>query len=750
MKIWTKILLIAVIVLVLGTGVFVACTLIFNYSPESTLDFDNSGRVDMKENDAIEDFYLGKEPDLETPFIWLNDKFYNPVQTDPYLGDPWMIYKDGYYYFTRSTGVDVIISKGTSMTGLMFNEMTRKRIWDASDYGLTDIWAPELHFFDGHWYIITCSDTDNNNILHRVCVLKSKTDDAMGEWEFKGELMLPDGEWSIDATYFEYNGQLYCIWSGWLTQSDAEINGQYLFISPLDAPDKATEGSQRVAISVPEYDYEKITFPINEGPVMITSPLGTHFLVYSASASWDNGYCLSYLRFNGGDPMNPADWIKATKPLLESDDSIYLFAPGHNSFTKSPDGTEDWLVYHSAKYSKAGWDRHTLLQKLEWVDDAPYISAPISTNEAQPLPSGEVVNRKMYYAEDAVLSSGTLINDRDLSERKALGNNSSAKFIVSVEAAGYYGVMLRTVNDNMSESENIRLGVNSAYPLFINAPPTRYDYILSTASAMIYLEKGQNEIEIATTDHTLIESIILDMTVLSLEQSVPALNGNPQPSLPSGAISLVDEKSNWSGFAASSLMYRFEPRSESEIIWTNGKNGDGIDLGKIPRSCLSFDPAAIKNADAFTFNTWIYYRGRGFEDNGMFLPADTGNVIFAMSGTRGHFKLHGADADMPHALGFTGGIYDLDVYNLSDVYLPTNAWTMLTLVINGSDMILYVNGTAVATAPQATTVKDLDVDALKIGSSFWNPPSLNAIIDNANMWTRELSPSEIMDLYSFS
>ena len=52
---------------------------------------------------------------------------------------------------------------------------------------LNRVWAPELHFINGKWYIYFAADNgDNKN--HRMHVLESATQDAMGAYNFVGTL----------------------------------------------------------------------------------------------------------------------------------------------------------------------------------------------------------------------------------------------------------------------------------------------------------------------------------------------------------------------------------------------------------------------------------------------------------------------------------------------------------------------------------------------------------------------------------
>ena len=64
---------------------------------------------------------------------------------------------------------------------------------------------------------------------------------------------------------------------------------------------------------------------------------------------------------------------------------------GHNSFTKSPDGTEDWIVYHVKRYKDDGWDnRDCFIQKVDWTENGTLdFGTPAGWQEELEVPSGE-------------------------------------------------------------------------------------------------------------------------------------------------------------------------------------------------------------------------------------------------------------------------------------------------------------------------------------------------------------------------
>ncbi|WP_170109478.1 family 43 glycosylhydrolase [Melghirimyces profundicolus] len=129
---------------------------------------------------------------------------------------------------------------------------------------------------------------------------------------------------------------------------------------------------------------------MNEGP-QILKRNGKVFIVYSASGSWTPDYCLGMLTLkDGADPMVPGSWSKSKHPVFQRNDRAGVFGPGHASFTKSPDGTEDWIVYHATSGENDGWNnRKARTQPFTWNrDGTPDFGAPVSTDTVLDVPSG--------------------------------------------------------------------------------------------------------------------------------------------------------------------------------------------------------------------------------------------------------------------------------------------------------------------------------------------------------------------------
>ena len=89
--------------------------------------------------------------------------------------------------------------------------------------------------------------------------------------------------------------------------------------------------------------------------------------------------------------MDKTSWIKSKDPIFQQSPENGVYGTGHNSFFKSPDGTEDWILYHANDNPEDGCSdkRSPRVQKISWAsNDMPIIGVPISTSEHLIKPSG--------------------------------------------------------------------------------------------------------------------------------------------------------------------------------------------------------------------------------------------------------------------------------------------------------------------------------------------------------------------------
>lgn len=328
----------------------------------------------------------GGTPTPNPPVIPITT-FTNPLlQSGP---DPWIVKKDSFYYYTHTLGNRIAIWKTAKVSEL--KNAPVQTVWSAPATGPNsrNVWAPEIHFINNKWYAYYAAD-DGINANHRMYVLENSSADPLsGTWESKGKISDPSNKWAIDGTVFEHNSQLYFIWSGW--EGDVDVR-QDIYIAKMKDP-WTIEGT-RVMISTPTFDWEKLGTPdVNEGPEIIKNPSGKVFLTFSASGCWNDDYAIGLLTLkDGGNPLNATDWTKTPTPVFTKNPSASAYGPGHNSFFKSRDGTEDWIMYHANSLAGQGCGdaRSPRAQKFTWNGDGtPNFGQPAAINLAIKKPSGE-------------------------------------------------------------------------------------------------------------------------------------------------------------------------------------------------------------------------------------------------------------------------------------------------------------------------------------------------------------------------
>jgi GH43 family beta-xylosidase len=119
---------------------------------------------------------------------------------------------------------------------------------------------------------------------------------------------------------------------------------------------------------------------VNEGPEILTHG-NRIFLIYSASGCWTNYYELGMLTATtGSDLLNPASWVKSDQAVFRESPLAQAFGTGHNTFFTSPDGTEQWILYHANSAANQGCGNHRSprAQRFTWnADGTPNFGEPI-------------------------------------------------------------------------------------------------------------------------------------------------------------------------------------------------------------------------------------------------------------------------------------------------------------------------------------------------------------------------------------
>ncbi|MGI4743490.1 MAG: glycoside hydrolase family 43 protein [Janthinobacterium lividum] len=313
--------------------------------------------------------------------------FTNPLL--PSGPDPWVYQKDGFYYYMQTTGTNLVLRKTAKMSELGSGVSTT--IWTPKATGPTshDVWAPEIHFLDGKWYVYFTAGPGNCCGGQRLWVLENPSaDPTQGTWTEKGQIAVPGQDlWAIDGTVLEQNGKRYLVWSG----QEAGSDQQNLYIALMSNPWTLT--GTRTQLSRPQYAWELNGTPkVNEGPEVIQHA-GKTFLVYSASHCSTDDYALGMLSASAtADPLDAGSWSKSASPVFTKNPANNAYGPGHNGFFTSKDGSQNWIIYHANLQANQGCGdaRNPRMQQFSWnTDGSPNFGTPVATGVALPRPAGE-------------------------------------------------------------------------------------------------------------------------------------------------------------------------------------------------------------------------------------------------------------------------------------------------------------------------------------------------------------------------
>jgi GH43 family beta-xylosidase len=250
-------------------------------------------------------------------------------------------------------------------------------LWEKHESGVmgAHIWAPEIHYLQGKWYIYFAAGEKENIWAIRPFILMCEDADPLtGTWVELGKLQRADADefsfeaFSLDVTVFENKGKLYCIWAEKVGVGKQISN---LYIAEMETPYKLK--TVQVLLTTPDYDWERVGFWVNEGPAVLKRDEKI-YVTFSASETGIH-YCVGMLEASeNSDLLDPRSWQKERYPVLATDASKGIYGPGHNSFTKGLQG-EDIIVYHARTEKEIEGNplynpnRHAFFMTTQWDEE---------------------------------------------------------------------------------------------------------------------------------------------------------------------------------------------------------------------------------------------------------------------------------------------------------------------------------------------------------------------------------------------
>lgn len=295
------------------------------------------------------------------------EHFSNPLREG---ADPWAVRDEAgkrWLWCTAPNAGRIVIRATPTLT----DSGKEREIWRPSGPGPAgaQVWAPELHFLDGRWFVYFAA-SDGRNETHRAFVLSADSQDPLGSWTLNGPLATGGGEdrnsppvWAIDMTVLTHEGIRYAVWSGWDTP---DSDRQFLYLARMATPLTLTGPRIRICRNN-DYLWERTeetagSRGLNEGP-QVLQHAGRTFLLYSCGAAWLPTYKLGLLELTGRDPLDPSSWRKHSKPVFQS--TSQTFGVGHSCFVNPHPGVW-WHIYHAKSDRAPGWARSIFLQPFHF------------------------------------------------------------------------------------------------------------------------------------------------------------------------------------------------------------------------------------------------------------------------------------------------------------------------------------------------------------------------------------------------
>jgi GH43 family beta-xylosidase len=288
------------------------------------------------------------------------------------------MFHEGFYYFSVTRGDHISLRKAASILDLP--QAPDVEIWrDPNPERCMHMWAPEFYFLDGRWYLYYTA-SGKNHLHHRCFVLESEGTDPMGPYHFKAKLLT-----DVNDSFYAIDGSALRLASGQTLFFYAGFPDHRIFMAEMSNP--WTLKGERKMLKASGFGCREV----REGPIPLVRN-GRIFLIYSICDTAKPDYKLGMLVADEkADLLDPKSWKQFRKPVFERCDANGVYGPGHNSFFRSPDGTQDWICYHAKATTRFTCKGRTpRIQQFFWDKNGfPEFGAPLSLKTPIPLPSGD-------------------------------------------------------------------------------------------------------------------------------------------------------------------------------------------------------------------------------------------------------------------------------------------------------------------------------------------------------------------------
>lgn len=289
--------------------------------------------------------------------------------------DPMLFRHEGHWYFLatndNTNDVGLYIRRAETVDGLFTegNEPSCILPYDEARGFIQTFWAPEFHEIGGEKYILLAIGGREWSPHAHMMRLKKGADPLRADaWDEPVRVVrangsdLAPGKITLDMTHFRWAGRDFLCWSQRRYHPDS---GSMLYIAETNPATPWVLKTEPVLISRPLLGWENQSGTVNnEGPFPLLAG-DTLYLAYSGGAAGGYSYVVGFLQLTrGGDPLDPACWIKS--PCPESSSVMFRDreGPAHNSFFTGDDGK----LYFACHAQRPGRDtfRDTSITRLHF------------------------------------------------------------------------------------------------------------------------------------------------------------------------------------------------------------------------------------------------------------------------------------------------------------------------------------------------------------------------------------------------
>ncbi|MEZ4703297.1 MAG: glycoside hydrolase family 43 protein [Rhodothermales bacterium] len=312
----------------------------------------------------------------------------NPVGDSIFVADPSVLTHQGRYYLYGTSAGDGFRA-WTSENLVDWNELGYVYRKQAGTWGQGSFWAPEVVRYRDRFYLIYSSrGPAAYGDGYRITI--AVADRPEGPFEDLYSPLFDPGYSMIDAHLFIDDGKPYLFFEmvglvGSLGNDKGYLWGVIMGVELSE--DLSRPLTEPKLCLYPTQEWEGVSSMwarSNEGMTVFKAG-DTYYMTYSGNHYRDPNYGVGYA--TAEHPLGM--WTKyAGNPILKQDPSLGVSGPGHNSITVSPDGSEQFIVYHShADPANPSGRRVLNIDRLIVRDDGT-LEVVGPTRTPQPMPAG--------------------------------------------------------------------------------------------------------------------------------------------------------------------------------------------------------------------------------------------------------------------------------------------------------------------------------------------------------------------------